>query len=71
MWGDDSSDESSSDDEVPAIGYTAAYFLKRFVGFVGLSLRLIIYAKSSSMENDESLNLRSIQSVAPHNRKYK
>ena len=35
MWGDDSSDESSSDDEVPAIGYTAAYFLKRFVDFVG------------------------------------
>ena len=33
MWGDDSSDESSSDDEVPAIGYTAAYFLKRFVNF--------------------------------------
>ena len=35
MWGDDSSDESSSDDEVPAIGYTAAYFLKRFIDFAG------------------------------------
>ena len=31
MWGDDSEDESSSDDEVPAIGYTAAYFLKRYL----------------------------------------
>lgn len=28
MW-QDSSDESSSDEDVPAIGYTAAYFLKK------------------------------------------